>query len=90
MGLPVIALAGDFGFSRSSSAILAQVGLPELVANSVDDYLRNAASLADGDLLTTRKSMRDRMRSSELMNEAGFVGRLEEAYRKLAYARAGA
>ena len=83
MGLPVIALAGYFGFSRSSSAIIAQAGQDEHIAASEHEYVQKAVDLAENGVTPLRKSMRDRMQSSELMNENGFVLRLESAYRKL-------
>jgi len=83
MGLPVIALAGDFGFSRSSSAIIAQARQQEQIAVSEKEYVRKAVDLAESGVATLRDSMRDRLRSSELMNEHGFVHRLETTYRAL-------
>lgn len=83
MGLPVIALAGDFGFARSSSAVIAQAGQGESIANSERGYIEKAIALAESGVSQLRKSMRDRLRSSELMNEDGFVRRLETAYRCL-------
>ena len=83
MGLPVIALSGDFGFSRSSSAIILQSGQEIGIADSEDRYVINAVKLAEDGVSTVRRSMRDRMRASELMNESGFIVRLEGAYRRL-------
>jgi protein O-GlcNAc transferase len=83
MGLPVIALGGDFGFSRSSSAIITQARLEECVAVSEKEYVQKAVALAAGGVTALRISMRDRMRVSELMNECGFIQRLEIAYRKM-------
>ena len=86
MGLPVIALAGDCGFSRSSSSIIALAGPKQCVADSENEYVRKAVELAENGITTLRNSMRDRMRSSELMDEIGFMERLETTYRLLAAA----
>ena len=83
MGLPVVALAGDFGFSRSSSAILTQAGFPDCIANSREDYIDKAVAMAESGVGALRNSMRERLQSSVLMNETGFVNRLEFACRRL-------
>jgi protein O-GlcNAc transferase len=80
MGLPVIALMGDFGFGRSSSAILAQAGLSGLAAPSREAYITRALELAKTGVTEFRRTIRDRMRHSDLMNEPDFVRRLEAAY----------
>jgi predicted O-linked N-acetylglucosamine transferase (SPINDLY family) len=61
------------------------VGLPELVAGSVDDYLAIAAGLAADPqrLAALRSSLRARMLSSPLCDVSGFTRRLEETYRGL-------
>lgn len=83
MGLPVIALAGDFGFARSSAAILAQAGFAEFVTDSPENYVRKAVDLAATGVQSHRQAMRDTMRTSALMDEAAFVRRLEDAYRRI-------
>ncbi len=84
MGLPVIALAGDCGFSRSSSAIISLAGPTQCVAESENEYVQKAVELAGNGIAILRRSMRDRMRSSVLMDEIGFIERLEATYRLLA------
>jgi predicted O-linked N-acetylglucosamine transferase (SPINDLY family) len=44
--LPVVTLPGRYMRSRQSAAMLAQVGLPELVARDEADYVAIAARLA--------------------------------------------
>src|SRR5262249_40223898 len=46
MGVPVISLAGRTAVGRSGLSILSNVGLPELVAHSPEEYVRKAAALA--------------------------------------------
>src|SRR5208282_4692744 len=47
MGVPVVSLAGKTAVGRAGLSILTNAGLPDLVAGSIDDYLRIAASLAN-------------------------------------------
>lgn len=49
MGVPVICLAGRTAVSRGGLTIMSNIGLPELVAESPDEYVAIAARLA-GDL----------------------------------------
>ena len=82
-GVPVITLAGDFGFARSSAAILAQAGFAEFVTDSPENYVRKAVDLAATGVQGHRQAMRDTMRNSALMDEAAFVRRLEDDYRRI-------
>lgn len=83
MGVPVITLAGQTGVGRGGLSILSHVGLPELVASDVDQYIRIAAELASDPvrLAALRSGMRGRMRQSVLMNPDRFASNLELAYR---------
>jgi predicted O-linked N-acetylglucosamine transferase (SPINDLY family) len=55
--LPVLAFEGEFMRGRLASGIMRQIGLPELVAVSKDEFVRTAVSLA-GDA-GTRKKLRN-------------------------------
>lgn len=82
MGVPVIALAGEGGFSRTSASLLSALGLQELVANDSGNYVDIAVALA-GDsrkLDIYRSTLRDRMEVSVLMDVRRFVKNLEAAY----------
>jgi len=70
MGVPVIGLKGDRHAARVGESLLANVGLPELLAGSPDDYLKIAGELAADPqrLAELRRGMRERMRASRLMN----------------------
>jgi predicted O-linked N-acetylglucosamine transferase (SPINDLY family) len=66
-------------------SILSNVGVPELIANSVEQYVEIARSLA-GDLARLaqlRATLRGRMRESALMDAAGFARDVEAAYRQM-------
>ena len=44
MGVPVITLAGDSAMGRGSASVLSNVGLPQLVADSQEQYVDLAAN----------------------------------------------
>lgn len=83
MGVPVITLPGQTAVSRAGLSILSNVGLPELVAESVEDYVRLATDLArDGSRLQLlRSGLRQKMLSSPLMDAPQFARDIEAAYR---------
>jgi protein O-GlcNAc transferase len=85
VGVPVVSRAGRHGFSRSGASILRNVGLPELIANSDEEFIGIAAGLAAdrGGLEALRSSLRDRVRASPLLDGPGFMRELEGAYRRV-------
>jgi protein O-GlcNAc transferase len=85
MGVPVVTLAGDYGFSRSGVTILANAGLSHLIAQTAAEYVGVARGLA-GDLeglARLRGGMRERLRSSPLTDAPAYVHDLESAYRNI-------
>jgi predicted O-linked N-acetylglucosamine transferase (SPINDLY family) len=85
MGVPVVTLGGQTAISRGGVSILTNVGIPELIAESPDQYVRLAADLA-GDLprLThLRSNLREKMRMSPLMDAPRFARNMEKAYREM-------
>jgi protein O-GlcNAc transferase len=83
MGLPVVTLAGDRHASRVGMSILANIGLPELVADTLDRYIDTAVSLA-GDLnrlRSLRTSLRRIMKGSVLTDADKFTSGIETLYR---------
>ena len=85
MGVPVVTLSGPTAVSRGGRSILSNLGLPELVASTPQEYVRIALGLA-GDwnrLDTLRRSMRARMLASPQMDAAGFARDMEAAYRQM-------
>ncbi|HXZ55359.1 MAG TPA: tetratricopeptide repeat protein [Burkholderiales bacterium] len=85
MGVPVLTLAGSRSISRSAASVLATVGLPEWIAPAAEDYMRLAVEFArdQGRLAGLRGGLREKMRLSPIMDEAGFVRDLENAYRAM-------
>ena len=83
MGVPVVSLAGQTAVSRAGRSILTTIGLPELVAGSVDAYVRLATALAADRprLLGLRQTLRPRMESSPLMIAPAFARDVESAFR---------
>jgi predicted O-linked N-acetylglucosamine transferase (SPINDLY family) len=83
MGVPVVTAPGSRPSSRSTASVLSTAGLPEWIASSPEDYVRLAAESArdEARLLELRKSLRERLRQSPLMDEERFVRDVEAAYR---------
>jgi protein O-GlcNAc transferase len=84
MGLPVVTLAGSFGFARSATSVLVNAGLAELVAANERHYLDIAARLAGAEpvLAELRRGMRERLARSPLLDAPRFVEALEQLYRE--------
>jgi predicted O-linked N-acetylglucosamine transferase (SPINDLY family) len=85
MGVPVVTLTGAAHVSRVGASILSRVGLNELVTSSAEEYVAHAASWArrGAELQLLRQQLRERMRVSSLMDEAGFARRMELAFRTI-------
>jgi protein O-GlcNAc transferase len=85
MGTPVIALAGERHAGRVSASILTRVGLEDLVARDVAEYLDIAARLAadHGEIARLRRTLRSRMAASPLCDGPGFARNVERAYRQM-------
>ena len=85
MGVPVVTLAGESPVSRGALSILRNLGLPELVATTGNDYLRIATELAHDlpRLSHLRATLRSRMESSVLMDAPHFARQIEAAYRAM-------
>ena len=86
MGVPVVSLVGATGVGRGGASLLSNVGLPELVAKSPEEYVRIAADLARDTLRLNelRLGLRERMKRSPLMDEPRFARSMESAYRRFA------
>lgn len=81
MGVPVITLPGTTSVSRSTASILSVLGLTEWIASSPGDYVRLAADLAQDPPAVCGLRLRERMRTSPLMDEVRFTRDLEAALR---------
>jgi predicted O-linked N-acetylglucosamine transferase (SPINDLY family) len=85
MGVPVITLAGDTHASRVGASLLSNVGVPELIACSSDDYVEIAVGLAhDRDRLDRyRRNLRAKMKDSPLTDAERFTVALEHSFRQM-------
>lgn len=85
MGVPLVTLAGDYGFSRSGVSILTNTGMQQLIARSAEAYLQLAVELARdiAGLHSLRLSMRQRMLASPLLDAPAYVQALEAGYRQI-------
>lgn len=85
MGVPVVTAPGTRPSSRSTASILSTAGLREWIASGPEDYVRLAVECSrdEARLAALRKSLRDRLRQSPLMDEQRFVQDVEEAYRRM-------
>ena len=83
MGVPVITLKGRTAVSRGGFSVLSNVGLPELVAESIEGYIGLAGKLAGdrGRIVELRSTLRERMLRSPLMDAPGFARDFGEALR---------
>jgi predicted O-linked N-acetylglucosamine transferase (SPINDLY family) len=84
-----VALEGGSHVSREGAAALRLVGLHDLVASGVDDYIAKATTLAAGParLAAPRAGLRDRIRASPLADGGGLARRVESVYRRTWHAR---
>jgi protein O-GlcNAc transferase len=85
MGVPVVSLAGNSFGSRMGVSMLSNLGLPELIAQTPEDYVAITARLA-GDLdrlAKLRAELRGCMANSPLTDAKRFTINLENAYRKM-------
>ncbi len=85
MGVPMVTLVGNTGCGRVGMSTMVNVGLPELVAHSPEEFVRIATDWA-GDLKRLghwRQNLRETMRNSPIMNRKQFVESMEAAYRRM-------
>ncbi|MGD0465031.1 MAG: hypothetical protein ABSB74_21315, partial [Tepidisphaeraceae bacterium] len=85
MGVPVVSLAGRTHASRVGVSLLSNVGLPEFIARTPQQYVQIATGLA-GDLprlAELRRTLRPRMQASPLMDAPRFARNVEAAYRRM-------
>jgi predicted O-linked N-acetylglucosamine transferase (SPINDLY family) len=67
------------------TSLLGNVGLPELIARTPEQYVRIAADLAGHlpRLAELRRTLRGRMKQSPLMDAPRFARDIEAAYRQM-------
>jgi predicted O-linked N-acetylglucosamine transferase (SPINDLY family) len=85
MGVPVVTLAGRTAVGRGGVSILSNIGLPELIARTTDEYVAIAAGLARDPerLAALRAGLRQKMRASPLVDAQQYVAGVEAAFRAM-------
>ena len=85
MGLPVVVLAGATHASRADVSMLSNVGLPQLVARTGDEYVEIATRLAANldELAEMRASLRAMMMQSPNTDGRSCARNLENALREM-------
>jgi predicted O-linked N-acetylglucosamine transferase (SPINDLY family) len=85
MGVPVVGLRGRHSLSRGCYSVLRTLGLADLTAASPQEYVDMNVRLA-GDVERRRDlrlTLRERLRTSPLMDAPAFVSALEAGYRAM-------
>ncbi len=85
MGVPVVTLVGRTIVGRAGLSIAMNLGLPELVTHTPEEFVQRAVALArDADSLRQmRATLRQRMRQSVLMDAAAFARNIEAAFQRM-------
>src|SRR5262249_44639957 len=85
MGVPVVTLLGDRHAGRVGASLLSQIGLTDLIANSVEEYVEIAVALASnpGRLDDMRRSLRPLLQASPLCEGSAFARKIEAAFRTM-------
>jgi protein O-GlcNAc transferase len=83
MGVPVVTCPSETLASRHTLSHLSNIGIPELIASDLDQYVKIAAELAADlpRLATLRATLRDRMAASPLCDGKQFAADLGELLR---------
>jgi predicted O-linked N-acetylglucosamine transferase (SPINDLY family) len=85
MGVPVITLAGRTAVGRAGVSILSNVGLTAFVASSAEQYAAIAVASAQdlARLAAVRAALRERMRSSPLLDGQRYASAVDAALRAI-------
>jgi predicted O-linked N-acetylglucosamine transferase (SPINDLY family) len=85
MGVPVVTLAGETVVGRAGVSHSKNLGSPELIAHSPEEYLEIAVDLASDlpRLRDIRGSLRQRLEASPIGDAKGFARGIEGAYREM-------
>jgi predicted O-linked N-acetylglucosamine transferase (SPINDLY family) len=85
MGVPVVTLLGNTVVGRAGLCQLRNLGMPELIAETPEQYVRIVADLAKDlpRLQNMRATLREKMRVSPLMDGPRFARNVETAYRTM-------
>ncbi len=84
-GTPVLTRAGESFPSRVAASLLTNLGLPELITQSAEEYVSQAIELANNPqkLASIRKALHNNRSTSPVFNTVVFAKNIERAYRKI-------
>lgn len=85
MGIPFVTLMDRPSVGRIGASVLTGMGRPEWIASTEEEYAQKALILAHDieGLVRMRKTMRQEMEASALMDEPAFARSVEKAYRQM-------
>jgi len=85
MGVPFVTLIGQTYQARMGASVLTNLGLPELIAHSPEEYVNIAEGLANDipRLAALRAGMRERLRQSPIMQPKRLAQAIEGNYRAM-------
>jgi predicted O-linked N-acetylglucosamine transferase (SPINDLY family) len=85
VGVPVVTCSGDTFASRVAGSLLTAVGMPELIAGSLEEYEALALRLArnPAELAELREALSRNRASTPLFDTPAFARHLEAAYRQM-------
>ncbi len=83
MGVPVVTLSGQTHASRVGASLLTQMGIPEFIAHTEDEYVGKAVELASNldRVAALHGALRQNLLTSTLCDGPGFVRTFEYALR---------
>ncbi|MEO8444864.1 MAG: tetratricopeptide repeat protein [Gammaproteobacteria bacterium] len=83
MGVPVVTLSGQTHASRVGASLLTQMGIPEFIARTEDEYVAKAVELASSldRVAALHGALRQKLLASGLCDGPGFVRTFEYALR---------
>jgi len=85
MGVPMVTLRGDRPVGRMCSSILLNIGHPELIARTPEQYVKIAMDLAANlpGLQELRAGLRHSLETSPVMNSTAIAQELQDILRKI-------
>ncbi len=85
MGVPVVTLTGESQGERFGESLLINIGLGELVATTVEEYIERVVALAGNRelLQLLHQNLRTMMRQSAVMDSKQYMEELEAAYQRV-------
>jgi len=85
MGVPLVTMPGDGFMARMGVSLVSAAGYPEWVAQTEDEYIEKARTLASDieALNRLRLSMRCQVEASPLMDEPRFARHVANAFRQM-------